>query len=250
MVPPSNRAVMQGQNHNVLQSYTRDCDFFFKVKPLYLRAENTLFCVPRYYFQTSDVFDGMFTLTSIMNTPEEGSSDAHPLFLETIKAKELKDFLRVLCHRFMTTDPEDASGPHVPTSWVPVLKLASLWQITSLREKALQHLKSADCFLRLELLRQHYVKDWFLPELRDLIQRSQPLTVDEITRLGLDFAVKVIILREKALSLWNTTQVQRRLALYFYHSARFSEMQQPVVLAHPPPPYCVISDDEIRRTFE
>ena len=41
----------------------------------------------------------MFTLPDVPNTPQEGSSEACPLFLESIKAHELKDFLRVLCSR-------------------------------------------------------------------------------------------------------------------------------------------------------
>ena len=49
---------------------------------------------------------------------------------------------------------------------------------------------------RLHVARQFGVDDWFLPALKDVIARHEPLTVDEINQLGLDFAVKVIALRE------------------------------------------------------
>ena len=51
---------------------------------------------------------------------------------------------------------------------------------------------------RLHIARQYAVDDWFLPAVRDIIARDEPLTGDEIGRLGLDFAVKVIALREEA----------------------------------------------------
>ncbi|PIL33319.1 hypothetical protein GSI_04770 [Ganoderma sinense ZZ0214-1] len=218
-------------------SFSRDSEFFIDVKPLYLRAERTVFCVPRHYFQTSDVFDGMFTLPDVPNAPQEGSSEENPLFLESIKADELREFLRVLSSRrvlFSTSSAVSVPVPlpviHPPTavndreadddrrplavcrfatststtirsitpSWLPVLKLASLWQFTGLRQKALQYLKSESCMTRLEISRQYDVESWFLPALRDLVNRNQPLGADEIKRLGLEFAVKVVALREAA----------------------------------------------------
>ncbi|KAM5535775.1 hypothetical protein V8D89_010589 [Ganoderma adspersum] len=174
-------------------SYGRDSEFFTDVKALYLRAEKTLFCVPRHYFQASDVFDGMFALPAAPHTPREGSSEEYPLFLESIKADELREFLRVL---FATRN--NTTIRSITSSWLPVLKLASLWQFSSLREKALKYLKSADCMTRLHIARQYGVDDWFLPAVRDLISREEPLTGDEIGQLGLDFAAKVIALREEA----------------------------------------------------
>ena len=188
----------------------------------YVQAEKTLFCVPRHYFQTSDVFDGMFTLPGVPGAPQEGSNEEHPLFLEGIKADELREFLRVLSSRQVnlqcrfqlreTLTTASQSGccvsrfatsnnttiRRITASWLPILKLASLWQFSSLREKALKYLKSAGCMTRLHIARQYAVDDWFLPAVRDIIARDEPLTGDEIGRLGLDFAVKVIALREEA----------------------------------------------------
>ncbi|PIL33342.1 hypothetical protein GSI_04793 [Ganoderma sinense ZZ0214-1] len=211
-------------------SFSRDSEFFIDVKPLYLRAETTLFCVPRHYFQTSDVFDGMFTLPDVPNAPQEGASEENPLFLESIKADELREFLRVLsstravlgnpqpdggrtrtltsgtrvrihaCHycRFATSTKTTIRSIRVTRSWLPVLKLASLWQFASLREKALKCLKSADCVTRLHIARQYGAGDWFLPAVRDLIVREEPLAGDEMGQLGLEFAAKVVALREEA----------------------------------------------------
>ena len=81
---------------------------------------------------------------------------------------------------------------------MPVLKLASLWQFASVREKALKYLKSSDCMVRLDISRRYDVEAWFLPALKDLISRDKHLTAEEITQLGLEFAVEVIAFREKA----------------------------------------------------
>ncbi|KAI1787727.1 hypothetical protein LXA43DRAFT_1028109 [Ganoderma leucocontextum] len=182
------------------QPYTRDSEFF-DLEPLYLRAESTIFCVPRHYFETSDVFVGMFTLPEVPNSPREGSSAECPLFLEGIKAGELKDFLRVLSFRFAgTSDDSETTIKSLPTSWLSVLRLATLWLFPLLRERSLKFLMSEDCMTRLIISRQpeYGVKDWFLSALEDVIIRRNPLTADEINQLGLDLAVKVIAAREMA----------------------------------------------------
>ncbi|KAM5533681.1 hypothetical protein V8D89_012648 [Ganoderma adspersum] len=215
------------------QAYSRDSEFFIDLKPLYLRAEKTLFCVPRHYFQTSDVFDGMFTLPGAPQTPQEGSSEEYPLFLESINAEELREFLRVLSSRFATSN--NTTIRSITSSWLPVLKLASLWQFSSLREKALKYLKSADCMTRLHIARQYGVDDWFLPAVRDLISREEPLTGDEIGQLGLDFAAKVIALRDEAL-----------LSLMGMGGGAVVLL----ALIGRIPTDRVLSDDKIRRRFE
>ena len=40
----------------------------------------------------------MFALSAAPHTPQESSSKEHPFTLESIKADELKEFLRVLSH--------------------------------------------------------------------------------------------------------------------------------------------------------
>ena len=101
-----------------------------------------------------------------------------------------------LGRRFRFAASDNTTIRSITDSWLPVLKLASLWQFPGLREKALKYLKHEDCMTRLHVARQFGVDDWFLPALKDVIARKEPLTVDEINQLGLDFAVKVIALRE------------------------------------------------------
>ncbi|PIL33313.1 hypothetical protein GSI_04764 [Ganoderma sinense ZZ0214-1] len=235
--PPSNRTDQARP-----PSYTRDSDFFIDVKPLYLRAENTLFCVPRHYFQSSDVFEGMFTLPDVPNAPQEGSSEACPLFLESIKADELKDFLRLLG----VANRNAASVCNwMPNSWPPVLKLASMWQFTGIREKALWYLKQSNCMTRLEVSRQHGIEDWFVPAMRDLIKRDNPLNVDEINKLGLDFAVKVIALREMARGDPRAPRQVPRFSSRFVNGGMDKWLSAYRVRFT-----SLVSDDMIRRTFE
>ncbi|TBU29231.1 hypothetical protein BD311DRAFT_756774 [Dichomitus squalens] len=178
-------------------SYTRDNDFFIDVKPLYLRAEGTLFCVPRHYFEKSEVWEGLFTLPATSDSPREGLSEDYPLFLESIKADDLREFLRVLSCRLLAAG-DGTSIRFIPTSWLPVLKLASLWDFPKLRALALKYLKSQDCMTRLRISRQYDVKEWFLPALKEVAVRTEPLTMDDVKELGLEFALKVMALREKA----------------------------------------------------
>ena len=157
----------------------------------------------------------MFTVPDGPDFPLEGTSEETPLFLESIKADELREFIRVLscrcvcwggilicsidseqCERLLAAG-EGTPIRSIPTSWMPVLKLASLWDFPKLRIQALKYLKSQDCMTRLIMSRQYNVDEWFLPALKEVAVRAKPLTAGEVNELGLDFALQVMALREK-----------------------------------------------------
>ena len=77
--------------------------------------------------------------------------------------------------------------------------------------------------IRLQASRQYDIEDWFVPALRDLIGRDEPLTTEEINKLGLDFAVKVIELREKARGPMVLRQVFHVVAHTYGSSGRAKE---------------------------
>ena len=116
-----------------------------------------------------------------------------------------------LTFRFMMSN--NATNGSNADSWLIVLKLASLWQFRGLREVALKHLKLEDCITRIQVAREYNVNEWFLPGMKDLVARRQPLTGDEINRLGVDFAAKVITLREE---LRDSGEVHRSGGMLFH----------------------------------
>ncbi|KAI0752082.1 hypothetical protein C8Q74DRAFT_353584 [Fomes fomentarius] len=190
---------MNGGGCDSLCPYKEDSEFG-DVHPFFIRAEDVIFCVPRHYFTSSEVFRGMFTVPPSPNGLVDGTSKERPLFLESISASDFRDFLRVLSFR-MACMPQENLGFHkpfrsLPSSWLAVLKLASMWEFTSVRRRALIYLHEEDAITRLVVARQYDMPEWLFPALKELASRATPLTVEELNSLGLDVAVKVIALRE------------------------------------------------------
>lgn len=62
-----------------------------------MQVENTLFRVPRYYFeQESDVFRDMFQFPVAEGAVPDGCSDEQPLRLDGIKKEDFRQLLRVM----------------------------------------------------------------------------------------------------------------------------------------------------------
>ncbi|KAI0713673.1 hypothetical protein C8Q76DRAFT_467588 [Earliella scabrosa] len=183
--------------------WVRDQVFFVDVKPLFIRVENVSFCVPRHRFDASEVFQDMFTLPTPPDRPGEGSVEENPLFLEGVKVDQFRDFLRVLCYDISSLPRSINSNTlficlqQIPTSWMNVLELAARWQFEEIRQHALNYLSMADGMTRLIAARKFQLTEWLIPALQNVGLRDAALTVEEIQELGLDFAVKVIALRER-----------------------------------------------------
>ena len=62
---------------------------------------------------------------------------------------------------------------------------------------------------RLIAARKFHLTEWLIPALQDVGLRIAPLTVEEIQELGLDFAVKVIALRERMRPRYGGHNVRR-----------------------------------------
>ena len=97
----------------------------------------------------------------------------------------------------------------IPTSWINVLELAARWQFEEIRQHALNYLSMADGMTRLIAARKFQLTEWLIPALQNVGLRDAALTVEEIQELGLDFAVKVIALRERMRPRYGGCNVRR-----------------------------------------
>ena len=104
-------------------------------------------------------------------------------------------------------------------------------------------MKHEDCMTRLRVARQYGVDDWFLPALKDVMARDEPLTVDEVNQLGLDFAVKGIALRE---AIRGPALIPRQV----FNLTRRCVHDLGSLTASRMPPNSLIADNLIRRRLE
>jgi hypothetical protein len=95
-----------------------------------------------------------------------------------------------------------AKAPSLLEDWMSILKLASLWDIPLIRDAAISALSTTQVepFEKLILAHQYGVTAWMLPSLNELVQRKQPLTIQEAVKLSSvtswEYVLKIGYVRE------------------------------------------------------
>ncbi|KAL5519554.1 hypothetical protein ACEPAH_1237 [Sanghuangporus vaninii] len=86
--------------------------------------------------------------------------------------------------------------------WIKVLDLAQTWDFAGIRALAIQKLESADFgeVEKLELALKYQIEQWCAGAYFTLAKRSQPLSIDEGRRLGLELSLKMAGVRERNLA--------------------------------------------------
>ncbi|KAM5534219.1 hypothetical protein V8D89_012126 [Ganoderma adspersum] len=134
-------------------------------------ADDVLFKVPRRPFEhESEVFSAMFELPSGNSSySAEGSSDDNPIRLEGVSEDEFRSLLWV-----MFRSGYFSSHALTQPQWVSVLRLATMWFLKDIRERAIAQLSKLVA----------------LPTACIALQ-EQPLTSQDLESLGWDTAAKL-----------------------------------------------------------
>ncbi|KAI5835425.1 hypothetical protein K523DRAFT_347218 [Schizophyllum commune Tattone D] len=172
----------------------RDDTFYLDV--VTFRVSNTLFRVPRYAFEGgSAVFASMFTLPPGQGQDTEGCSDEHPVVLEGATDEEFRHFLRILLPRNALRPDHDLTQEQ----WTAVLKLATMWDFDDVRQLAVSKMGKMEMSRdqRFRLGRAYSVSKWYHGVLKDLVQRVEPLTKEDVDLVGIDIALGIASNRER-----------------------------------------------------
>ena len=84
--------------------------------------------------------------------------------------------------------------------WTSVLKLSTMWEFEDIRARAIKALgsltlsKDSDLVDKIVIARKSAVSSWLVPSLHALVQRGRPLDLSEGDRLGLEWALKGLLL--------------------------------------------------------
>ncbi|VDB95553.1 unnamed protein product [Peniophora sp. CBMAI 1063] len=175
-------------------------DDFFYFHSLVFEVEDTLFKVPRYGLPGDGAaFDTMFA----RGPGAPGSSDDDPIRLDTdVTASEFRSMLKA------TYPPPGTTVAELTLDeWMSVLKLAKKWNLAGLRDKAVQQ---SDTQVQLKtpiekilLARQYDVGKWLNEAYIALSSREEPLSVQEVEKVGWETTAKLMMVREKR---WRTPQ--------------------------------------------
>ncbi|KIY65850.1 hypothetical protein CYLTODRAFT_491994 [Cylindrobasidium torrendii FP15055 ss-10] len=163
------------------------------------RVEDRLYKVPRYYFENhSEIFGSTFGLPRTEKTASEGQSDDNPFCLPGITAKEFDCLLRII----YPMKPEGDSPTYSISDWRAVLKLSTMWGMSSTRQSAIQNLgrlATSDPVDAIVLAKTYDVPEWLRSGYIELVKRVQPISVDEAQLIGAQSAIQLFHIREAAL---------------------------------------------------
>ncbi|KAG6833459.1 hypothetical protein H0H87_006826 [Tephrocybe sp. NHM501043] len=165
----------------------------------YAKVENTLFKVPRPYFEhASPVFRDMFSLPrgthregSQTYSEEEGATKEHPIHLGGILKADFLSFLKVICPKYAERETLSV------VNWISVLKLSTMWDFEVARDLAIRALTTCDMspVERIEQTRVFGVDQWYWLALGQLAVAPQNPSTDETDRLGMEFSLRLAELR-------------------------------------------------------
>ncbi|KAF9558130.1 hypothetical protein CPC08DRAFT_709866, partial [Agrocybe pediades] len=183
-------------------------------------VEDTLFRVPRWGFEEpecffADMFKSALPGPGPNGEQVEGTSDDSPIVMEGESKFHFRAFLKALYSRVYKVLPDprkpyDASlDRKVDISgydeWLGVLHLATKWNFTSMRKKAISEVER--CFPRtkltiwekMDIARKYNVREWLVKEYEALVNQDASHNVAALfENLDISGVQKVLQLREDA----------------------------------------------------
>ncbi|KAI6009572.1 hypothetical protein F5J12DRAFT_824261 [Pisolithus orientalis] len=174
---------------------SRHSDFY--ISTVIFLVEDSLFRVPREPFQQeSDVFCDMFSLPQGDGIIVEGSSDEIPIQLHGTSKDDFEQLLKALLHRKYGSQPD---LPQSIEQWTSVLKLSTAWSFETLHQVSINALMESGIGAvdRAVLSQQYDIKGWLLPALNEWAKRPEPITLEEVNRVGIDIAIRLASVRER-----------------------------------------------------
>ncbi|EIN06624.1 hypothetical protein PUNSTDRAFT_46071 [Punctularia strigosozonata HHB-11173 SS5] len=170
---------------------SHDSQWYIKEDNVEIQAGSTLFRVPSYSFHRgSDVF------RTLMNErPKDAAGSVSPVKLpDFITAEDLRRFLEILYPIVFGIYPLRSAE-----EWISVLHVANYFDFESIKALAMQQLDGvASAVDKIICAKAYGVDAWLEAAYADICVSSEPPTLDEAERLGLQTYAQIMTAREKA----------------------------------------------------
>ncbi|EAU89733.2 hypothetical protein CC1G_07458 [Coprinopsis cinerea okayama7 len=127
-------------------------------------------------------------------TSSEGKDESIPIVLEGHKKDDFASLLKVLYPSF---DDVTNNFKLVKNEWIGVLRLSTTWEMTRVRNHAIQSLSSLRLSFveKVTLAREFRVSDWLEDGIVGLVM-GDPVPLKDLETLGLDTAAKILSARD------------------------------------------------------
>ncbi|KAG6917747.1 hypothetical protein DXG01_001285 [Tephrocybe rancida] len=173
-----------------------------------LVVEDRLFKVPKHHFLR---YSGQFQWM-------QGIEEDTPHTLENIDKADFQALLKLMYPLYTLPDRPGLSS----AEWTSILKLASLWMMIDLRNKAIEALHQQTWLQKIILGRAYGETNWLHNGYTNFVTRQENLSIEEAQDLGLEAALKLMNIREERLQR-NRDQVRHNLTSYHYDSGQAAD---------------------------
>lgn len=159
-------------------------DNYYSLSLISIKIGDILFRIPR-----EDLENESIVIQSLFNEDgkPKGLSDEEPLLLEDINASAFRALLNARIPEYLLPNQAILGEEEL----VSALILADKWQLSTTRQVLIRKLEQLSLSLarKLELARNHKIKQWYHDELRKLAMRECWLNMEEAQQLGLELTV-------------------------------------------------------------
>ncbi|KAI5897542.1 uncharacterized protein SCHCODRAFT_02486793 [Schizophyllum commune H4-8] len=159
---------------------------FLKARPIISTAENILFRFHFYHLYRATSFFDKYIAT--LESPEGGYSDAKPLLLDKVKARDFEHLLWFFYESAYKWSGIVDQLPSTQEKWESILLLAERYKMRQVAKVACYALGRASALgdvRKIALCVKHDMgKEWITEELMRVISRDEPISVDEARYLS------------------------------------------------------------------
>ncbi|EKM53623.1 uncharacterized protein PHACADRAFT_99476, partial [Phanerochaete carnosa HHB-10118-sp] len=159
-------------------------------------VENYIFRVHRYFFERESLwFREKLGAPPPPGQAPKGSSDVNPFALDDILEEDFSRFLWVFYNPLYSVYEANAN------EWISILKLSHQWSFSEIKQMSCRYLEryELDPIRKIELYQAYDVdKRLLIPAYTALVNRAEPLTLDDGRRLTLETALLIATARECA----------------------------------------------------
>ncbi|KAF9558138.1 hypothetical protein CPC08DRAFT_709875, partial [Agrocybe pediades] len=206
-------------------------DSIYFLGSIVFKVEDTLFQVPRYHFDSNEVFSTTFSLPPPAGNDAEGSAESNPFELKGVAKADFQAFLKVL---YPLTIPHSYKDITLD-EWKSILLLSSMWEFQKIRKLAIDILtKSSTAVLKpadkVFLGRKFDVYDWLLHGLIEMVQGNTGPRPEDVNLLGVDICVQIWDLREECI------RIQMRGNVFSFEDKVLEVFKAVFKEVTPPPP--------------
>ncbi|KAL5485147.1 hypothetical protein ACEPAI_7789 [Sanghuangporus weigelae] len=176
----------------------KDDEFYFNL--IIFKVENCLFRVPRHELeQQSTIFRDMLGLPPVGgNENVEGESDDNPILLDSVS----KDAFKLLLKLLYPSRSKDVSSLLTLEQCTSLLQVTHMWDFEQINFIVKNRIRNdlwttIPCADRIKLVHDFEIKDWYADAYYELATRTEPLSVEDGLKLGLEFSIKMGQVRER-----------------------------------------------------